>query len=598
MNSKVGRAKSLSNFNNALKISKSNNTKVADKVSASTKNLIGRVSSIGTETRKNSTPNSITQLHSSFSTPQNNQNKALVSESPLKNSGKVFVFGNNKSNGASNSFSFTNEKSSQSNSRSTSIFSKPSTSSTQLRENKIQKDTLNSKRILRSSIDFDKLINENKKQQIQKVESEKSPNMKSIFSSTSSNSIKSGLSQSHYFEESKKKDNENLKNFKSHQHHSENYSDPNLSKFSESNFPKSEASDILNKFKGRKEIMPAKNQSIDEKDNNKSSTSESGTSNCSSCKSIFSLNNPLFKTPKCEVHQYCNSCISNNKFSRYCTHCYNYLRSTRKQQNSNQIECSLCISFPESRHKGCKIHSYCNECFKFLINNDFSHIKKPNECEDCIKLIKSLKKCETPRTPNEIKSNQEKTIILGFNRIETRTNFNPDSARNKLIKQSENSLFSMSGKNGFHKEAKNSIEMAAKRNKPKIESKMNSVRNLNENIKCCICEESKNIKGFLCNHNACSLCLVGSCCKAINTFFTNYQLDPKYALNAFSYLCPKPDCDNRISVPTLYVISKLISYLSDPKTSEYFKKFSNLADLENIQIWIPYFDGLGSHIFY
>lgn len=627
MYKKATRSQSLTNFNNSQKLSKGIFKVAVNKFNASSKNLVEKLSKTSTETPKTSISNSVSQLISPSPNHRNLQNKSQIPHSPLINTGNIFVFGDNKSSKGPNQFICSNDNRSQFNKRSESLNKKASISSNIYDESEILKDTPKIKKVSVSSTDIIKTINEDKKSQIRK-ESERNIGIsKSNHNLSTSNSSTAESNQSYIIKDNKKIGNEKLKNIDSHQNFhitnskhikneslesllSHNYKDNekknfdekqflNSSNYEESKSKKSEAPFLSSyQVKSDQEIFSDQNKRINESYKNRSSINEQSSSNCSSCKSVLSTNNTLFKTPKCEAHQYCKSCISNKNYSKSCTHCDNYLKSILRQYKPNMLICFLCISFPDSRNLGCKIHSYCNKCFNFLIYNDFPHIKKVNECEDCKNFIKSKKKCETPRIPNEIKNTQEKKIILGFNKTDSWTNFNPDSARNKVAQQSENSIFAMSEKKNLNREARKSIEVVAKRKNAMATTPCSSVRSFRENIKCCICGVTENIKGFLCNHNVCTYCLVGSCCKNIIQFFTIYQLDQEYAHNIFSYSCPKSDCDKRICVPTQYVISKLISYLSDPITYEFFKYFSSLADPKRIEKWIPYFDGLGSHSFY
>ena len=127
--------------------------------------------------------------------------------------------------------------------------------------------------------------------------------------------------------------------------------------------------------------------------------------------------NKAFKLPTCIDHEYCEICVKTEIINLDCFNCKRYLRAL-KEENRYYSRCCLCIENPLKPLYKCTSHRYCKNCFIFLLENDFSHIKTVNSCRDCIIDFEKLKEVEKSKNNFDL-NNQSKKVHdeISWNKI-------------------------------------------------------------------------------------------------------------------------------------------------------------------------------------
>lgn len=130
---------------------------------------------------------------------------------------------------------------------------------------------------------------------------------------------------------------------------------------------------------------------------------------CERCLEYFEIE-ALFFTPTCQIHIFCESCLSreNKSYcSNNCRNCIKYFTMINLTLKSGQVQCNLCTNLPINNFKCSADHEYCKNCFEFLLENDFSKYQNIKNCRNCYEMFAKLKNSD--KTPVETKKIPEES---------------------------------------------------------------------------------------------------------------------------------------------------------------------------------------------
>ena len=134
----------------------------------------------------------------------------------------------------------------------------------------------------------------------------------------------------------------------------------------------------------------------------------SHASNCIKCKSyLFHIRykcdecnieydkSDLYTIPKCSKHHYCGRCLNQSKplhnKSKFCSGCDSFFEANQTERNS--MQCNLCTNTDSLNCiLRCDSHSYCEECYRFLLDNDSSQFPNISRCSYCKNRLERVKR--------------------------------------------------------------------------------------------------------------------------------------------------------------------------------------------------------------
>lgn len=324
---------------------------------------------------------------------------------------------------------------------------------------------------------------------------------------------------------------------------------------------------------GYKNYQDKRQQSLEFKSKLRVVTKKYDNTTCYECRQCLNENS-RYLTPKCEKHYYCLSCIQKTKKnpnSRYdfCSDCYQYLTQIGIEPTQGQVKCYLCVKFPKGNLIKCKSHQYCQSCFDFIKRNNYSHIVNLSSCRECLDFLEKNNSKLIPESPIKLQKKEitEKDITYVYDS----PTVPPYNNENSPSIQSPNP----------------DLPVSALRKK---------LSDIDINLKCSYCLSEFRVIGFLCNHNYCAYCLNWVCLSEITTFFSQYQSNRNIIDTEFRFKCVVKECGEKISVPCMMIIKNHENFMNQVNYYNYYKAFQNL-NMDSIEQWIPYFDGLSSWIY-
>ena len=145
-------------------------------------------------------------------------------------------------------------------------------------------------------------------------------------------------------------------------------------------------------------------------------------SRCSACQSEMDKG---YATSRCSEHRYCKNCIiSKQSRNKACELCNMYFQSLMLVKDPSKLRCTLCGICPNSPDIKCPVHSYCQYCYEYLINNECLHIIAVADCRECRYSINLIQKKKATDSAPE-KNNETRRIQVNSTEID------PDKLQNQ-----------------------------------------------------------------------------------------------------------------------------------------------------------------------